>query len=158
MSETCQKTTSAGCGVKTLGEKTYRCYFELALQVMGGKWKPIILYHLGASGVLRFSELRRGMPEVTDRMLTRQLRELEADGLIVREVYRQVPPRVEYSLTRLGLGLFPILEQMRDWGAEYETTCGGPELQPGEAYEPPAPRTLHPRYQVALGDCKDAVR
>ena len=140
---------SETCGVKTLGDKTYRCYFELALQVMGGKWKPIILYHLGASGVLRFSELRRGMPDITDRMLTRQLRELEADGLITREVFRQVPPRVEYTLTQPGLGLFPILEQMRDWGAAYETSRGGPELLPGQAYEPPAARTLHPRYQAA---------
>jgi DNA-binding HxlR family transcriptional regulator len=135
-----------GCTTKTLGDKTYRCFFELALMVMGGKWKPIILYHLGVGGVLRFSELRRGMPDVTDRMLTRQLRELEADGLIVREVYRQVPPRVDYSLTRLGLGLFPILLQMRDWGAEYEAAHGGPEAQPGACFEPQEPKALHPRY------------
>ena len=97
------------CAVKQLHGKTYRCFFELALAVMGGKWKPIVLYHLGHAGVLRFGELKRDMPEVTDRMLTRQLRELEADGLIHREVYRQVPPKVEYSLTAQGLGLFPIL-------------------------------------------------
>ncbi len=140
------------CGLKKLGAKTYRCYFELALLVMGGKWKPIILYHLGVSGVRRFSELRRDMPEVTDRMLTRQLRELEADKLITREVYRQVPPRVEYTLTALGLGLFPILQEMRDWGAEYEQAMGGPELQPGQDYEPQEPRALHPRYQTVAKD------
>jgi len=79
-------------------------------------------------------------------MLTRQLRELEADALIHREVHRQVPPRVEYSLTQLGLGLFPILVTMRDWGARYEQARGGPELPPGEQYEPAEPRPLHPRY------------
>ncbi|MBU1228585.1 MAG: helix-turn-helix transcriptional regulator [Proteobacteria bacterium] len=134
------------CGQKTLGGKNYRCYFELALLVMGGKWKPIILYHLGAGGVMRFSDLSRSMPDVTDRMLTRQLRELEADGLIHREVYRQVPPKVEYSLTELGLGLYPLLMQMCTWGMEYETALGGPELAPGEEYEPRQARPLHPRY------------
>lgn len=139
------------CSAKTLGDKTYRCTFELALQVMGGKWKPIILYHLGAGGALRFSELSRGMPDVTDRMLTRQLRELEADGLITRTVYRQVPPKVEYALTPLGLGLYPLLIQMRDWGLAYEQAMGGPRLIPGQHYEPAAPRPLHPSYAEGAG-------
>ena len=143
---------SEGCATKKLGDKTYRCWFELALLVMGGKWKPIILYHLGVSGVLRFSELSRSMSEVTDRMLTRQLRELEADRLITRTVYRQVPPKVEYSLTALGLGLFPLLLQMRSWGAEYEQALGGAELAPGAQYEPPAPSVLHPQYLCAAPD------
>lgn len=134
------------CAQKNLGDKTYRCFFELALLVMGGKWKPIILYHLGVGGVLRFSELKRSMHEVTDRMLTRQLRELEADGLITREVYRQVPPRVEYALTEPGLGLFPILVSMRDWGAEYEKARGGAGTLAGEKYEATPWPTLHPRY------------
>ena len=134
------------CAPKTLGDKTYRCSFELALLVMGGKWKPIILYHLGAGGVMRFSDLSRSMPDVTDRMLTRQLRELEADGLITRTVFRQVPPRVEYALTQLGLGLFPLLLQMRDWGLAYEQAMGGPELTPGARHEPVEPRALHPSY------------
>lgn len=137
------------CGQKRLGDKSYRCFFELALLVMGGKWKPIILYHLGVSGVLRFSELGRAMPDVTDRMLTRQLRELEADRLIERTVYRQVPPKVEYSLTELGLGLFPLLLQMRAWGETYEQALGGAELAPDTLGEPPAPGTLHPRYAEA---------
>ncbi|MBU1042562.1 MAG: helix-turn-helix transcriptional regulator [Proteobacteria bacterium] len=137
------------CSPKKLGDKNYRCYFELALLVMGGKWKPIILYHLGVGGVLRFSELGRSMPDVTDRMLTRQLRELEADRLIQRTVYRQVPPKVEYSLTELGLGLFPLLLQMRAWGEKYEQALGGAELQPGALAEPPAPGVLHPRYLCA---------
>jgi len=137
------------CGEKTLGGKSYRCYFELALLVMGGKWKPILLYHLGSGGAMRFSELSRSMPDITDRMLTRQLRELEADGLIHREVYRQVPPRVEYSLTKLGLGLFPLLLQMRAWGEEYELALGGAELAPGCQGEPSEPRALHPLYGEA---------
>ncbi|OIO05861.1 MAG: transcriptional regulator [Desulfovibrionaceae bacterium CG1_02_65_16] len=135
------------CAAKELNGKKYRCFFELALSVMGGKWKPIILYHLGQSGVLRFSEMRRGMPEVTDRMLTRQLRELEADGLITRTVYRQVPPRVEYALTEPGLGLFPILVTMRDWGAGYEKAMGAAPTPAGEAYEVDRKPSLHPRYR-----------
>lgn len=137
------------CAVKQLRGHSYRCFFELALSVMGGKWKPIVLYHLGQSGVQRFSELKRSLPEVTDRMLTRQLRELEADGLISREVFRQVPPRVEYALTAQGLGLFPILRTMRDWGADYENAQGGAQvLGPGET-EPTDPPGLHPRYRAA---------
>lgn len=135
------------CALKELRGRTYRCFFELALTVMGGKWKPIILYHLGQEGVRRFSELRRGMPEVTDRMLTRQLRELEADGLISREVYKQVPPRVEYTLTSLGLGLFPILVSMREWGAEYEKSQGVAHAPAGEAYDAACQPQLHPSYQ-----------
>ncbi len=134
------------CAAKELNGKKYRCFFELALSVMGGKWKPIILYHLGQSGVLCFSELRRGMPEVTDRMLTRQLRELEADGLITRTVYRQVPPRVEYALTEPGQGLFPILLSMRDWGAAYEKSMGAGPTPAGERYETDKRPSLHPSY------------
>ncbi|MGE4552417.1 MAG: winged helix-turn-helix transcriptional regulator [Desulfovibrionaceae bacterium] len=128
------------CAVKRLEGKTYRCFFELAIAVMGGKWKPVILYHLGRAGVLRYGELRRALPEVTDRMLTRQLRELEADGLVHREVYRQVPPRVEYTLTAQGRGLMPILEAMRDWGAGYEASRGGAEVV-GQGAPEPCPST-----------------
>lgn len=134
------------CATKELQGRTYRCYFELALSVMGGKWKPVVLFHLGQTGVQRYSELKRHLPEVTDRMLTRQLRELEADGLILREVYRQVPPRVEYSLTRQGLGLFPILLTMRDWGAQYEAAMGGARVVCCGSPEPLQNVDLHPRY------------
>jgi DNA-binding HxlR family transcriptional regulator len=127
------------CKTKELRGKSYRCFFELTLAVMGGKWKPIIIHHLGISGVMRFSELRRSMAGITERMLARQLRELEADGIVHREVYREVPPRVEYSLTELGSGLVPILNQLREWGAEYEHHQGGAELFTGEGYEPPVP-------------------
>jgi DNA-binding HxlR family transcriptional regulator len=124
------------CKTKELNGKTYRCFFELTLQVMGGKWKPVILYHLATEGVMRFSDLRRSISGVTERMLARQLRELEADRIVHREVYREVPPRVEYSLTDLGSGLIPILKELRDWGVDYERCLGGPELFAGEGYEP----------------------
>ena len=123
------------CRTKELNGKSYRCFFELTLQVMGGKWKPVILYHLATDGVMRFSQLRRSIGAVTERMLARQLRELETDGIVHREVYREVPPRVEYSLTDLGQGLVPILKELRDWGMVYEQRMGGAELFRGEGYE-----------------------
>jgi len=125
------------CKTKELNGKTYRCFFELTLQVMGGKWKPVILYHLATEGVMRFSDLRRSIGAVTERMLARQLRELEADGIVHRKVYREVPPRVEYRLTDLGGGLVPILKELRDWGSLYEERMGGAELFSGEGYEQP---------------------
>jgi len=109
---------------KDLKGMTYRCFFELTLLVIGGKWKPIILYKLAREEVLRFGELKRQSQGVTERMLSRQLRELENDGLIHREVYKQVPPKVEYSLTELGRSLIPILLNMREWGVEYESYLG----------------------------------
>ncbi|WP_081696819.1 winged helix-turn-helix transcriptional regulator [Megalodesulfovibrio gigas] len=111
---------AAPCCEKELNGRRYRCFFELTLDVIGGKWKPIILYHLGICGVQRFSDLRRSMPGVTERMLSRQLKELATDGLVHREVYREVPPRVEYWLTDQGKTLMPILLALRDWGAEFE--------------------------------------
>ena len=124
---------------KEIGGKSYRCFFELTLIVIGGKWKPIILYQLAREGIMRFSDLRRGIPEATERMLCRQLRELEKDGLIHREVYKQVPPKVEYSLTKLGCSFIPILMSMREWGLAYEEYLGGDALFTGEEYEPRGP-------------------
>jgi DNA-binding HxlR family transcriptional regulator len=130
------------CSIKELGGRRYRCYFELTLEVIGGKWKPIVLYHLALDGVVRFSELKRGVPGLTDRMLSRQLRELERDGLVHREVYRQVPPRVEYSLTPLGCSLIPVLLALRQWGVSYERAQGGEELFKDGPYEPETPPPL----------------
>jgi DNA-binding HxlR family transcriptional regulator len=88
------------------------------VEVLGGKWKPMILYHL-LDGTKRFSELRRLMKHVTQQMLTAHLRELEGHGVVHREVYPQVPPKVEYSLTELGRTLEPILWAMNEWGERY---------------------------------------
>ena len=94
------------------------CPVEACLGVIGGKWKGVILYHL-LSRTMRFNELRRLMPDITQRMLTKQLRELEADGLIARKVYAQVPPKVEYSMTDYGKTLAPVVHALRAWGAEH---------------------------------------
>lgn len=94
------------------------CPVDATLDVIGGRWKGVLLYLL-LDGPRRFGELRRLLPEVTQRMLTLQLRELEADGVVRREVYPEVPPKVEYSLTDFGHSLEPILLQMRSWGEQY---------------------------------------
>lgn len=97
------------------------CPVESTLELIGGKYKALILWHL-SEGTLRFSELRKAISSATAKMLTQQLRELEAQKLIHREVYPVIPPRVEYSLTELGKSLLPILVAMRDWGAGYLRT------------------------------------
>lgn len=97
---------------------SYGCAVEVTLDVIGGKWKGVILYHL-LSRTVRFNEFRRLLPHVTQRMLTLQLRELENDGLIQRTVYPQVPPKVEYSLTEFGKTLSPLILIMREWGEKY---------------------------------------
>jgi len=98
----------------------YECGVEALLDVIGGKWKTLIVFHL-IDGTRRFGELRRLLPGVTQRMLTLHLRELEADGIVHREVYREVPPRVEYALTDFGATLTPVLLVMRQWGEEYRS-------------------------------------
>ncbi len=95
------------------------CAVEAAVSLIDGKWKCVVLWHLLNEGTLRFGDLRRRAPGVTQRMLTNQLRELEADGLIHRKVYAQVPPRVDYSLTEMGRGLEPILRALKGWGEEH---------------------------------------
>ncbi|GIP22048.1 hypothetical protein J22TS3_23230 [Paenibacillus sp. J22TS3] len=92
---------------------------EYTLGVIGGKWKGVILYHL-IDGAKRFNELRKICPAITQRMLTLQLRELEQDGVVHREVYQQVPPKVEYSLTAFGRTLEPIILSMKRWGEIYK--------------------------------------
>lgn len=92
------------------------------LAIIGGKWKILIIYHLCA-GTQRFNELRRLLPDITQRMLTLQLRELEDDGIVHREVYPQVPPKVEYSLTAFGATLIPVIEVMDAWGKQYASEC-----------------------------------
>ena len=101
--------------------QTELCPVAETLELIGGKYKALILWHL-SSGACRFSELRKQIPRATAKMLTQQLRELESDRLIHREVFPVIPPRVEYSLTDLGKSLLPILTSMRDWGANYLTS------------------------------------
>ncbi len=97
----------------------YDCPVEATLEVIGGKWKVVILFHLTHEGTHRFAELRRKIPGVSERMLTQQLRELEHDGIVHREVYAEVPPKVEYSLTEYGQTLRPITEIMCAWGQKH---------------------------------------
>lgn len=91
------------------------CPVEVTVSVIGGSWKLTIIQIL-LQGTRRFGELRREVGDITDRVLTRQVRELEADGLVHREVFAEVPPRVEYSLTDWGRSLQPLVEMMDDWG------------------------------------------
>ncbi len=94
----------------------YLCGIDAAMDVVSGKWKGLILWELDAHDVRRFAELRRGLPGVSEKMLTQHLREMEADGLVHREVYPEVPPRVEYSLTEHGRSLNAALAPLGAWG------------------------------------------
>lgn len=102
--------------------KQYDCNFgcpvEACVEVIGGKWKGVILFHL-LGGTRRFNELQRLVPGITQRMLTRQLRELEADQIVLRRVYAEVPPKVEYSLTDFGRSLEPVLKTLQGWGMQH---------------------------------------
>lgn len=92
---------------------------ETALQILVGKWKPVILFHLLDKGTLRFSELQKLIPDVTKKMLTTQLRELEYHDIVRRKVYPVVPPKVEYSISEYGEGLKPLLFAMHEWGLSH---------------------------------------
>lgn len=96
-----------------------QCQTVVALDAIVGKWKPVILHHLLPGRPYRFNELRRSIPDITQRMLTMHLRELEEQDIIHREVYAQVPPKVEYSITEYGKTLGPILDAMHHWGAAH---------------------------------------
>ena len=102
------------------GERLHECPVETSLELLSGKWKPRILWKLHKRGVLRFAEIKRGLEEITPKMLTQQLRELEQDGLITRTVYAQVPPKVEYALSPFGRTLEPILDQLALWGTSHQ--------------------------------------
>lgn len=107
-----EETTSSDC-------INHPCPVETTLNIISGKWKGIILYRL-LSGKKRFNELNKLIPTVTHRTLTLQLRELERDKVVKRTVYAEVPPRVEYELTVLGLSMSPIIKSMYDWGLNYQ--------------------------------------
>ncbi|MGO1079544.1 winged helix-turn-helix transcriptional regulator [Inquilinus sp. CA228] len=95
------------------------CVVEGALALIGGKWKGVVLYHLFKEEVLRFNEIRRRLPNVTQRMLTTQLRELETAGFISRKIYPEIPPKVEYRLTAHGQSLAPVISALKAWGDEH---------------------------------------
>ena len=95
------------------------CPIVSAVSVLGGKWKILIVFNL-KGGTLRFGELKKRLPDITQKMLTQQLRELEEDGLIERFVYAEVPPRVEYRLTKIARDLSPVFDELRDWGKKLQ--------------------------------------
>ena len=97
----------------------YRCEIEITLEIIGGKWKSLLLWNLGLHKVIRYNEFRSLIPEISQKMLTQQLRFLEENNLVNRKVYNQVPPMVEYSLTDMGEKLIPILNQMDIWGKDF---------------------------------------
>ncbi|MEQ9550152.1 MAG: helix-turn-helix domain-containing protein [Coleofasciculus sp. G3-WIS-01] len=103
---------------KSVESERATCPVERTLEVIGGRWKVLILRELFEE-VKRFGQLHRALHGITQKMLTQQLRELEADGIVHRQVYLQVPPKVEYSLTPLGESLNPILEAMHEWGVKH---------------------------------------
>ncbi|AGK99050.1 winged helix-turn-helix transcriptional regulator [Clostridium pasteurianum] len=96
------------------------CPINLTINILSGKWKIGILWHL-SKGVIRFNELQRLLPNITHKILAMQLRELETDGIIYRKVYAEIPPKVEYGLTEIGESIKPVLKSMCDWGKQYET-------------------------------------
>jgi DNA-binding HxlR family transcriptional regulator len=103
----------------TMRTEEYRSPAEVTISVVGGKWKILILCRL-QYGIARFGELRKVIPGITQTMLTQQLRELEEDGVLQRKIYAEIPPRVEYSLTRFGQSLIPVLDAMSAWGQQYQ--------------------------------------
>ena len=125
-------------GHQTYDRRFAACPVEVTLDLIDGKWKGVVLYHLG-NGPLRFNELRRVTPNTTQRMLTKQLRELEADGLVIRTVYPEIPPRVDYRLSPRGETLQPIIAALKAWGTQHlAEMLGGAEGD--EAAAEPLPR------------------
>src|SRR6185437_9765481 len=110
------------------------CAVEATLDLIDGKWKGVILFHL-QSGTQRFGELRRRMPGITQRMLTKQLRALEEDRLIIRKVYAEVPPRVEYCLSEIGESLRPVIDTLKAWGESHQErlSCAAETSSPPRA-------------------------
>lgn len=115
-------------------QKKYKVGVEAALEVMGGKWKPLIIYHLMA-GRKRTSELRRLIPGITQKMLTTQLRGLEKDEIVARKMYKEIPPKVEYELTPYGWGLKPALDLLCYWGEDHLDKVYGDKSKVLEEFE-----------------------
>ncbi len=102
-----------------MNKKTFYCNVELALDIIGGKWKPLVIYHIGNSGNIRYGELKRKIPNINERVLSRTLRELENHNLIERKEYNEKILRVEYCISKVGERVLPILIQLGNWGVEY---------------------------------------
>jgi DNA-binding HxlR family transcriptional regulator len=109
------------------------CKFEKALEILIGKWKPVIMLRLFTNGTMRFSELQKTIPDITKKMLTQQLRELEYHNIVHREVHHQIPPKVEYSITEYGRSISPVLQVLNDWGVAHMAHLN--ELYPDEREE-----------------------
>jgi len=119
--------------VYKINGETYHCAMDVTMNFIGGKWKTVVLWYL-RNKTLRFGELKKQIPDITEKMLSIQLKSLEEDGLIRREVFAEVPLRVEYSLTEFGKSLNPILEAIAKWGRNLGDTKGTViELKPRPA-------------------------
>jgi DNA-binding HxlR family transcriptional regulator len=121
--------------METDAKKVYHCNVELTLDIIGGKWKPLIIHHIGNCEVIRYGELKRKIPNINERVLSRQLRELEGHGLINRKIYDEVPPKVEYSVTQMGKALTPILDELGEWGIKYNQTSHYGKVDFQDEYE-----------------------
>jgi len=116
-------------------KKTYYCNVDLAIDIIGGKWKPLILYHLSNTDTLRFGAFKRLIPNVNERVLSRLLKELEQNEIIHREDFNENPPRVEYSLTEIGRTLSPVLIELGEWAKKYNKNHNYGVIQFQDAYE-----------------------
>ena len=124
-----------------------RCPVEVTLAVIGGKWKPLILWHLYEGGVRRFLELQRLIPGITRKVLTQHLRELERHGVVARQIFDEMPLRVEYSLTKYGRTLRPLMRVLSNWGSKHEAYVARNSPRPPRRVEPAAPK----RIAIAIG-------
>lgn len=106
-----------------IGEKDYLCAMDVTMDFIGGKWKTIVLWYL-KDDILRFGELRKRIPQISEKMLSQQLKALEKDGLVTRKVYPQIPPKVEYFLTEEGKSLIPLLQELAKWGRNKGNKAG----------------------------------
>ena len=133
---------------------------ERALKIIGGRWKVVILYYL-FRGPKRLSELRRLAPKASQKVLVQQLREMESHGIVHRKIFAEVPPRVEYSITKLGTSLEPIIGSLCDWGQRHEIELNAIERgEPPAAPAPPAPQRARARRRTgtAAGTAVGAAR
>jgi DNA-binding HxlR family transcriptional regulator len=114
-------------------ENPLGCPMVMTINIIGGKWKPVIL-HMLSSTSMRFGQLKKSIPPVSQKMLTQQLRELELDGIVSRTVYPEVPPRVDYALTALGESLVPVIENLYQWGENYLKSAAGKRTESNQVH------------------------